>query len=370
MKNPPEVKGGQKVTRKSSIEMLRIIAMVMIVMHHFSVHSIWPLNDFSENNLFAQFLAVFGKAGVGIFFIITGYFLAKTREQKITPRRVLKICLPVWFYSIVIFIAFLVSGRDVLHLESLGKAFFPLTNSSYWFITTYLIVYLLTPYIKILLDKLRNKQLLTLLLILVTVEVIPQFFSLIAQNGENAPLGTTLLAVLYVIIGYAISRFERPLRRYTSKLTLLFLGSVSLLILSPWIVYLWNKFVPHVALTTGFFWSQASIISMVFCFTIFTLFSRLEFRNRLVNYLGGLMLGIYLIHDNFLIRDWLWQQFVNAPQHLGLSHLRFVAYSIAIILAVFVSCLAIEAVRQAVSTFCFRFIPRQINRLTSWLQTD
>lgn len=57
--------------RQSNIELLRIIAMVMIVGHHFAVHG-WeggfPYPSISVNRLWIQFIQMGGKIGVNVFY--------------------------------------------------------------------------------------------------------------------------------------------------------------------------------------------------------------------------------------------------------------------------------------------------------------
>lgn len=65
--------------RISNFELLRIIAMFMIVLHHAIVHGVWlsnkhiimtPLVDATIYNFFAMG----GEIGVYLFVMITGYF--------------------------------------------------------------------------------------------------------------------------------------------------------------------------------------------------------------------------------------------------------------------------------------------------------
>ena len=54
--------------RSSNIELLRIIAMILIIMHHFSVHGNFPFTqDFTFSKIFIQLFGFGGKVGVDIF---------------------------------------------------------------------------------------------------------------------------------------------------------------------------------------------------------------------------------------------------------------------------------------------------------------
>ena len=60
--------------RKSNIELLRIVAMVIIVMHHFAIHGGFAFSSetISINRLWVQFITMGGRLGVNIFVLISG----------------------------------------------------------------------------------------------------------------------------------------------------------------------------------------------------------------------------------------------------------------------------------------------------------
>ena len=83
------VEGGQ---RNSSIEMLRIIAMFMILAHHFIVHNGYDVKQLPlgpERIFFQLVMAGGGKIGVVIFFSISAwFFLDKEQTVKSNLKRV------------------------------------------------------------------------------------------------------------------------------------------------------------------------------------------------------------------------------------------------------------------------------------------
>lgn len=58
--------------RQSNIECLRILAMLLIVAHHFSVHGGGNfLEQFTTNYVWTEFISSGGKVGVNLFVLIT-----------------------------------------------------------------------------------------------------------------------------------------------------------------------------------------------------------------------------------------------------------------------------------------------------------
>ena len=90
-----------KNSRNASIELLRIIAMLMIVGNHLVYYGVWKEQIWIEGTELNRWVVCIlfpgGQVGVAVFFIITGYFLVdmerislfcKTCLQKTIERKV------------------------------------------------------------------------------------------------------------------------------------------------------------------------------------------------------------------------------------------------------------------------------------------
>ena len=102
--------------RNSNIELLRILSMLMIIAHHYALYGVHQLYDSNKidsyyaygtslNRAISECFLPGGVVGVGIFFLIAGYF--GIQSDKIRVSSVIKTVL---FYSL--FFAFLAA---VLH---------------------------------------------------------------------------------------------------------------------------------------------------------------------------------------------------------------------------------------------------------------
>ena len=90
--------------RNSSLELLRILAMIMIVFHHFAVHGgfVYDYSVLTIPRFWVNFISMGGKIGVDVFVLISGYFLVVDREPVINVRRIFKFWFQIYFYSIII----------------------------------------------------------------------------------------------------------------------------------------------------------------------------------------------------------------------------------------------------------------------------
>lgn len=96
-----------KKERQSNLELLRIITMLAIIAHHYVVNSgvtgQFDLTSLNINTIFLQLWGMWGKTGINIFVLISGYFMCRSN---LTVQRYLKVFLEAMFYRIVIFVIF------------------------------------------------------------------------------------------------------------------------------------------------------------------------------------------------------------------------------------------------------------------------
>ena len=63
--------------RKSNIELLRIVAILMIISFHYSFKSGYVVNQLDYNSIVVKTFYFLGELGVNLFILITGYFMVK-----------------------------------------------------------------------------------------------------------------------------------------------------------------------------------------------------------------------------------------------------------------------------------------------------
>lgn len=109
-----EISGGgwKKSVRNSNIELFRIISMLIIVAHHYVVNSglLEKINESTHlgaNDIFLLLFGWGGKTGVNCFILITGYYMC---TSKITFKKYIKLLSERYFYTVVFFFIFLVTG--------------------------------------------------------------------------------------------------------------------------------------------------------------------------------------------------------------------------------------------------------------------
>ena len=340
--------------RNSSIELLRIISMIMIVFHHFAVHGGFEFGTtLSITHLWYNLIVMGGKIGVDIFVLISGYFLIDNDKEIFDLNKIIKFVGQALFYSVGILVISNLTGITDWTTKSFIKALFPITFSQWWFASTYFVLYLMHPYLNKLLhsiDKTLYQRL--LLLLVVCWSIIPTFTTLSFQ-------GNSLLwfVTLYSISGYI--KLYGLNEKFTTKHYFLFFLICSALTYSSSVIFTilgskWDVFAKY----TTYFYGQEKLTILSISLCLFMCFSTLKMNHhKWINTMASATFGVYLIHDNNIIRKLLWRDWFRNAQYQ--EDWRLIPYSILAVAIVYIVCSAIDLLRQyIVETPCMKIIRR------------
>ncbi|OXC08593.1 hypothetical protein AYP76_05640 [Ligilactobacillus agilis] len=212
-----------KKVRESNIELLRVLSMFMIVFSHV----IWEGNftyprNVAMHNVVTQIPWLFGQIGVIAFTLISAYFLSKSSKVKING--ILNIGKVTWSWSIIILISAWVFRKnlDVLNLKLTIKSIFPILMGTYWYVTAYIALYLIFPYLNIVINKLDKSEYNKFLLVLIVIfSIVPTFTGASSLNSTNAASSVFSLIVVYFIGGY-IRKYEDDIKVPIRRLIVIF----------------------------------------------------------------------------------------------------------------------------------------------------
>lgn len=186
-----------KATRESSWELLRILAMLAIILCHFAGQSgffIWGQPALTEKT---RIFSSAGRIAVNIFFLLGAWFMV---SAQITGKRILSFYLQVWTYTVLLTLYVFFRGYTVLPQDMLS-AFFPFLTKAVWFVSAYIMLLFIAPFLQKILEWKREK-LLSLIIILGFIEaLIPTiFFFKPMDDGWFAILGW--ICFIYLATGY------------------------------------------------------------------------------------------------------------------------------------------------------------------------
>lgn len=334
-----------KSERSSNLELFRIIVMLLIVAHHYVVNSGLTVVDgpifadpLSFKSIFLLLFGMWGKTGINCFVLITGYFMC---TSNITLKKFLKLLLEIYFYRIIFYIIFLVSGYQPFSLMGLVKVILPVTSVSTGFTGCYLLFFLFIPFLNILIKNLTEKQhiLLTALCLLIytIIGTIPTFT--VTMNYVS------WFIVLYLIASY-IRLYPKKWfddKKITGLATLIFvIGSMCSVVVIQWI----SVKLGMTGLQYWFVSDSNKILAVLTAVAAFCFFKNLKIKNsKFINTVAASTFGVLLIHANSdAMRQWLWKDTLN---NVGMynSNLIYVHAFVSIIV-IFAICTIIDILRR------------------------
>ena len=344
--------------RNSNFELMRIVSMFFIVIYNIIIHGKLLENSHGTTHFVLYIILATCIVHVNSFILVTGYFQCKS---KLKFTKVIQLNNSIWFYTVSIVLFFIIVKGNTFNSTELLKTFLPISYNDYWFLTNYLILYLISPILNTVINNIDEKKFKRIIVLLLFIDsILP---TLTNSSFFNVTLGYSLYHFIFL---YFVGAFLRnyPIEDWyifkkTSKkalqlisLFIFFLmafiniinqsASKELLNMHPIIaevgIIFSNSFIAY---------NNPLVIIQTIAFFVF--FSTLNLKSSFINYISTATIGIYLIHDNNNIRNVLYK-------FLGFNGNNYSVMILGKILGcailIFISCLIIELIRK----FIFKLI--------------
>lgn len=333
--------------REANMELLRIVAMLMVITLHCVGRGLLLSNPVisNVNLLLIQFLDSFSLTANSLFILLTGYYYI---GKKFNLRKILSLWGKTLFYCILIFTIYSILNLKTNFLNS----FFPVFSGAYWFITSYIALYFIMPFLNIAINKFSQKQCKFLIIFLVILMGVIR----IIFNPADLFNSTFMHMIVIYIIGAYIKKYVKiePNKQYFIKYVLVaIIFTVAITILNV-LVHIVPKTLDVwiiIANILSYFRNFINIILVYMAILLFMKFKTINIKSnklsKLILYISPSVFSIYIIHDNVHLRDMIWQKFSFI--NLANSWL-MIPYIILAILIVFTVCLAIDLIRRGIYT--------------------
>ncbi len=349
--------------------------MFFIVIWHSLVHGLnfagfldiqsqIPVNCHSVISVFnyitSGFLMTLTAVAVNTYILITGYFMINSgyRWNKIPY-----IWIQTAFYSFIITLIIKITNTEDIGIKSLLFSGFPIFNDKYWFVTKYIGLIALAPFLSKFTQCISRKEYKTLLVILFVLNIyLFPYFSY--GNIYSSRDSLQLFIFLFLLGGYI--RQYNPLTKYAKlfgqSFLLYCLIITTVYIAKEYFLYITSHKVIDVGISLTFLGNNSfTFFSAVLLF----LWARHHTfsKNRMVNWtirIAPFTFGVYLIHDNEHIRKLLWEG-LNLPIYFDTPMLLPMLIGISIL--VFIACILIDYIRHKL--FLYTRIKDGINAIIS-----
>lgn len=312
---------GQTPARQANLELLRCVAMMMVIALHFLGKGKLLISLAEEwlypAELIAWLLESFCSVAVNVYMFISGYFLCTSTFK---PSRLIQLWLQVWMYSVFFGLLGSLTGvmkETVFDTHFLLTLIFPVSMSHYWFMTAYIFLYVLLPFLGTAVQRMTKRQLQTVVLILLFVFSIQK--SILPIRLETDGLGYDCLWYICVFVAAAyVRRFGFPVLEKRGR-------GIALYVVCSLLIFCGTMILREVYLRTGSLGRMMQmcmeynhILPFLAAAGLFGAFLRLKISGRfaaVVCKIAPYTLGVYLLHENLGLR-YSWQSWLGADRLL------------------------------------------------------
>lgn len=326
-------------TRNSSIELLRIIALMGVILLHYNNREAGGgfkyVTDGSINQCYLYLIENMFVCAVDLFIMISAFYLSTTKKRKII--KVVELNLQVIVFRVAGYLISVLIDGEQISLKAIIGNMLPVN----YFVILYSVLYILSPYINVLLEKISKQDFKKLVLWLIglfsiwtsLVDLLENivghtFDGLSTVGAYGSQYGYSIVNfVLLYFIGAYIRVNKIQLKKRTAAILILVLLCVMFFV----------SLLEHKIGLAESVWNYNNPLVIVMAALVLLLFMNFNYCNRGINELAKGAFTCFLFHGYFIGKVHI-ADFVNQPLYslilhqvivaVGLYLLSYVAYKI------------------------------------------
>lgn len=296
----------KKDFRNSSFELMRMIAMFMIVLGHGMLALLQKSqNPFDLIDSSCWLIKSFTACGVNVFFLLTGYYVCN-RSYKVSG--ILTLWVKTIFYSVTIYLIVSITTKSFVIKEFIGYMF-PVLTKKYWFIQTYIALFFLCPFISAVLIRLSTLSLNYLVVLLILFFCIHETFFKVSLTLDQTQGYGIIWGGVMLIVGYCLRRNFEYIRKFSNS------KCICIYILISVLIFVSNYLIVRFNIASGLnsrdkYYSYNSVpvfIQSVCFFSVFLKISDSNWVSHKINFLSKNILAVYLISGHPLMMFSVWK---------------------------------------------------------------
>lgn len=361
-----------KPKRQANYELLRIIAMLMVVILHYLSRTGALLvlgEDAGARRIIGTLLEAFCIVAVNVYVLISGYFLI---DAGFKVKRILVLICQVMFYSLSIPLIMLASGITEISADSIYgwmQYMFPIGTEHYWFATSYVMLYLFTPVLNAAVKSMNKRQLQIVLAGLLICfcgikSIFPVRFVTDRFGYDFGWFLCVYLTAAYIKL-YGLRVFSTARRAWLS-----YIGGAAAVFGMVCGFY-------YINLKTGAFnyyfevpFHYNYILCLAAAVSLFYAFRYVKIPEGraagIICAVSPLTFGVYLFHEHIDIRmkwtGWI-NNFIGSPEGTGAAG--FLLHLLLSVILIYLIGIFIDGIRRVVFSYAGRHIAK--TKLVSWI---
>lgn len=322
-----------KKSRDSNMELLRLVAMLLVMVIHASYRALpSPTPDSIAAAPVSSLLQIitesFSVMAVNVFVMLSGWYGIRLRWNRLA-----ELFFQVLFFGILC-LGVLYAFTGVLP-ENAAKSILMLGEKDYWFIKTYIALYLCSPVLNAFVEKATSKQMALLLASLFTFQWA---FGWVFEATSWLKAGYSLpsFMCLYLLARYISLHRPRFSQHSPWRDLAVYIAVCS--IVAAAFFFLKRYF--NLGGLLFFYNSPTTIVSAT---ALLLFFSKLKLHSRVINWLAVSALAVYLTHSSSFVGRFYDQQIL--AWHENVSRPQFILDAFILIVCVFFGSILIDKLR-------------------------
>lgn len=316
--------------RNSSIELLRIICMMMVLCLHYNkdILLVYDFHMLAFNRVLLCGIEALSIVAVNCFVLITGYY--STRNTKIKWRKIVDLVFLTSSYGGGIYLIGCVVNAEAFTVKEFIKCLVPYFFDRVWFINCYIVLLLFSPFLNKLLRDLTIKSFrLLLALMLFFFSLWPTFLPYPLSNDRG-------YGIISFVLLYCIGFYLRQHSRMREKAGVWYIIAYVFSAIPTFLRFYW--------------WGNGleynSIFIIISSVLFFCFFLEHYWYSGLVNNISKSVYAVLIIHTHHSIRADLYVKILKGVEHL--CKMKFILVYAIDVCIVFITCVIIDYARRTV----------------------
>lgn len=325
--------------------------MILIVSQHYIGFNSVSYSSLNGNEIFARIICAITYCSVDVFILISGWFYKKT-NQIILSKSVEKatfLWLKTVFYSITIMLVYSVATSSFPSKNTLVESFIPITCKSYWFLSAYIVLLFISPFLDKLINNISIREhglavMLIVVFVSIPATILPSNWLIDTEEG---------FSVIWFVCLYFIGSY---LRRVSDKIKIskyaFLIGyfiAVALFIVFYFVVkYLCLKLGTDDRSTRVFRYTSLPTLVSAVCLLIF--FSRINIKSdnvtRIICKISSVTFDVYIIHCYELLGTNLYSNILNGKEYIDSPYM--ILHFIVCSAIIYIGCTVIALIRAII----------------------
>ena len=279
--------------RNYSLDLLRLLATFMVVVLHVQLFGglLREPQTLTLSFLPTIFLESFCIVAVNCFVLITGFFMI---HKTVNWHKLVSLLLEIAVISWVIFLIGTLCGLKAPFKE-LVQHIFPTLSGCHWFISSYIIVYVLSPWLNKLILSLTKKECLYLAVLL---------FVLFSVWGSNPKISAISVQKGYSVMWLAYIYFLGSIIRLFGPKRLSWAGCIYIILSLVTVIYamILCKYTHSIWWAMNYNAPFVLLASIALFYKFYSLKISSDFISKIIKFLTPGCWGVFLIHTDLFIR--------------------------------------------------------------------